>query len=164
VKAPRFRITWVMVAVAIAALDLTAIRAMHDSETLVGEFLVVGALPMANILAVGILIARRRRGSRPFFLGFEEFGVIALALYVVSTISFRDRVVEPYLNLFQFLDPILEGIGGTPVVSVPIRIFIFSVILVLPQLAFALIGGFLSRRYRITITRRHSDKKCRQAC
>jgi hypothetical protein len=152
---PRFRIAWVMVIVAIAALNLTAIRAIQDSETLAGEFLVVGALPMANILAVGILIGRRRRGSRPFFLGFEAFGVISLALYVVSAIFFRDRVFDPYLHLFLFLDPIMEIIGRRPaVVSVPIRISVSVVILVVPQLAFALLGGFLSRTYRITITRR----------
>ena len=35
---------------------------------------VSGALPMANVLAVGLLIAQQRPGSRPFMLGFGAFG------------------------------------------------------------------------------------------
>ena len=52
---PRFRIAWVMIFVAIAALDFAAIRAFFVSGDV--ALLVLGALPMANILAVGILIA-----------------------------------------------------------------------------------------------------------
>ena len=48
-----------------------------------GDSLVVGALPMANVLVAGLLIARQRPRSRPFLLGFEVFSAIALALYVV---------------------------------------------------------------------------------
>jgi hypothetical protein len=49
----------------------------------VGELLVGGALPMATLLVVVLLIGYRRRSSRLFILGFESFGALALALYVV---------------------------------------------------------------------------------
>ena len=87
-KTPRFRIAWLMVAVAIAALDFAAIGAILGSGTGdFGIFLLLGALPMANVLAVGILIGQRRPGSRPFLLGFEAFGAMALALYI-ALVSF----------------------------------------------------------------------------
>jgi hypothetical protein len=68
-----------MVLVAIAALNFGAIRALwydlatgRNSNRL--EVLGLGALPMANVLAVGLWINLGRRGSRPFLLGFEVFG------------------------------------------------------------------------------------------
>ena len=84
-KMPRFRIAWIMVAVAIAALDFAAIRASLDIREAV--LFVLGALPMANVLAVGILIAQQRPGSRPFFLGFEAFGAMALALFITVAVA-----------------------------------------------------------------------------
>ena len=77
---PNRLIAWVMVAVAIAALDFGAIRALLRFASLMGELLILGTLPMANVLAVGLLIGQRRPGSRPFRLGFEAFGVMAVAL------------------------------------------------------------------------------------
>jgi hypothetical protein len=79
---PRFRIAWLMVAVAIAGINFAAIRALLDLNGTAAQLLLVGALPMANVLIVGIMIARQRVRSRPFLLGFEVFGAIALALYI----------------------------------------------------------------------------------
>lgn len=98
VKAPRFRIAWVMVAVAIAALDFTAIRALLGPYTNSLEYqktmlLLLGALPMANVLAVGMLIGQRRPASRPFLLGFEAFGAMALALSIALASCFPEEVV-----------------------------------------------------------------------
>ena len=102
-KVPRFRIAWVMVAVAIAALDFGAIRALlarHGSalDDQRSICLLLGALPMANVLAVGMLIGQRRPGSRPFLLGFEAFGAMALALFIALAICFPREVVLPYLT------------------------------------------------------------------
>jgi hypothetical protein len=160
VKAPRFRIAWIMVAVAIAAFDFGAIREMYGSAT--GELLMLGALPMANVLAVGILVSQRRPGRRPFLLGFEAFGAMALALYVAMTIYFIEHA-EPnnsYLILLTsylalLVAPIEKNIGrGRPFVFFPILCFVYVAMLGWPQVVFALIGGFLSRRFKITITRR----------
>ena len=65
-KVPRFRIAWVMVFVAIAALDFTAIRVVSDNGDLTSSLLGLGGLPMANILAVGLLMGQQDRDSRPF--------------------------------------------------------------------------------------------------
>lgn len=152
-KGLRFRIVWVMLAIAIAALDLEATRGGLESNSHAGEILVLGALPMVNVLAVGLLIGYRRRGSRPFFLGFEAFGAMALVLYVVLASCFRAEVVNPYLVLF--FDPIVRIIGqDRPIIYIPIAYSTCVVTLGLPQVAFALMGGFLSHRFRITITGR----------
>jgi hypothetical protein len=85
VKAPRFRIAWIMVAVAIVGINFAGIRALLDprlDNTRV--FLILGALPVANVLVVSMLIARKRPGSRPFLLGFEIFGALALTICIVG--------------------------------------------------------------------------------
>jgi hypothetical protein len=149
-KVPRFRIAWVMVFVALAALNFTVVRAALDG--IISELLAVGAMPMATVLAIGLLIGYRRPGSRPFLLGFESFGALALAFYIALASCFDDEAVNPYLGLL--LDPIAKAIGTRPVVWIPIACSVGVVMLGLPQLAFALTGGFLSRKYRITIDRR----------
>jgi hypothetical protein len=153
VKLPRLRIAGVMGFVAIVALNFGAIRALSGFAPDHSDYLTLGALPMADILVVGLLIAQQYPQSRPFFLGFEVFGAMALALYVALEIYCRDKAVNPYLALF--FDPI-ERIGGRgwPVRFIPIRYSIGVAILVLPQIALALIGGFLSRRFRVTIIHR----------
>jgi hypothetical protein len=157
VRVPRFRIVWLMVAVSIAALNFAAIRAVFDhtapAPSLLGILLSLGALPMANVLAVGILIARRRPGSRPFLLGFEVFGAMMLCLYVALAICFPDEVVVPYLK--PFIDPIERIIGWNhPLVLMPIGYSVALVLLSGPQVVFAMVGGLLSRRFKVTITAR----------
>jgi hypothetical protein len=156
VKIPRFQIAWIMVAVAIAGINFAGLRALFDDHRagIEGVLLFFGALPVANVLVVGMLIARKRRGSRPFLLGFEVFGALALALYIVAaTFSERgNRPLDRYLSLV--LDPLRPVIRPYPFVRVAIEVFVGIVMLVGPQLVFALIGGFLSRRFKVTITRR----------
>ena len=157
-RLPRFRIAWVMVAVAIAALDFGAIRALLARHANVlddqrGILLLLGALPMANVLAVGMLIGHRRPGSRPFLMGFEAFGAMALAFFIALGSCFPREILM--LAVMPFVDPIERAIGpGRPFVSIPIQLFVAVVMLGGLQAAFAVIGGFLSRRFKITITRR----------
>ena len=106
-KFPRFRLSWVMVAVAIAAIDLWAIQAVIASREdriryVTGTFLLVGGLPMASVLAVGMLIRLRQSESRPFVLGFEVFGATALVSYVALAIlpPTPDGPLPVYLSFF----------------------------------------------------------------
>jgi hypothetical protein len=150
VNVPRFRIAWLMIAVAIAALNFAAIRAMFGSQS--RELLVMGGLPMASILAVGLLIGQRRPESRPFLLGFEVFGAMAVALYVAVASYFRNEVVNPYLVLF--LDPIAIIVGQDQRVKIPTLCALAVILLGWPQVVFALLGGYLSRRFKVTGIRR----------
>ncbi len=153
-KAPRFRIAWVMVGIAIAALDFAAIRAMHGHPEI--GLLGLGALPMANVLVVGSLVAQQRPGSRPFLLGFGVFGAMALALFValVSFVQDSERLISSYLALLVVL-PMDKFVGSDRYFAyLPLACSVVVVMLTWPQVAFALIGGFLSRRFKVTITRR----------
>ncbi len=150
-KLPRFRIAWMIAFVAIAALDFGAIRALLGFNSYWAALLLVGALPMANVLAVGILIGQQRPGSGQFLLRFEAFGAMALALYVAFSFVPNERAMTAYLAPF---DDLWITIGDLPFVSIPFRYLFAGALCVWPQVAFALLGGFLSRRFKVTITRR----------
>jgi hypothetical protein len=144
-----------MFAIAILAVDFAVFRAFLDYTSPMGEELLFGALPMANVLAVGLLIAQQRPRNRPFLLGFELFGAIALASYVAFALWFANPggPIRWYVSIV--LDPIVAPMGLTRTLgSVLIIWLVVLFMLAWPQLAFALIGGFLSRRYKVTITRR----------
>jgi hypothetical protein len=136
-----------MVVIAVVALNLTAMRAVSDIRSHTNNhgvaILALGVLPMANILAVGLLIGRRQRGSRPFLLGFEAFGAAALVVYLALVGFFAEGSVMPYLYLV--LNPLAKTIG----LHIPVFYSVTAVMLGLPQLAFALIGGVLSRQFAI---------------
>ena len=76
---------------------------------LMSVLLVLGALPMANVLPVGLLIGQRRPENRPFRLGFVSFGAMALALYVAMTSSFPREIV---ILLTPVSDYLVKTIGS----------------------------------------------------
>jgi hypothetical protein len=146
---PRFRIARFMVFIALMALDLRAVRELSQFRGNVRLFLILGTLPMANVLVVSILIGQRRPGSRPFLLGFEAFGAVALALYVALVSLFPNETVFPCFQRFYM--PIMQAIGhGRLVVLIPLEYLVAPVLLSLPQVVFALIGGSVSGKFRIT--------------
>src|SRR5207248_2631932 len=141
-----------MAIVAIAALDFAAFRALFfDFRTPLNanrlDLLAMGALPMANVLAVGFLIGLRRHKSRPFLWGFMAFGAAALVLYLVVWSFYADAWVENYLVLVHGS---LRKVVGRLRPDIFDTIFYISDVVFLlgwPQMAFALIGGFLSRKF-----------------
>jgi len=169
VKPPSFRLAWAMVFVAIAALNLGAIRTWSEvrntctemfsrgpkdpadihrvvNAVVRADLLLAGALPMGNILAVGLMIHRRRR-NRPFLLGFEVFSATVLGLYIAGVSCLTYEELRPFLKLVQGLVRTTFGPPDTTV-SFLIGYSVFAMILVFPQMTFALIGGFLFRRFR----------------
>ena len=100
---------------------------------------------MANVLAMGLLVGHRHRGSRRFLLGFEAFGALALGLPFAAILSGEDWVWS-YLTLA--IEPLRATFGPTGGGKwSTLRLLVVSSFLslwaTLPQLAFALIGGFL---------------------
>jgi hypothetical protein len=85
-----------MMIVAITALVLGAIRAISDFESRSLFLLCVVTLPMANILAVGLLIRFLRPRSSHFLKGFDVFGAMALVFFFVLTMR-AEGVVQFYL-------------------------------------------------------------------
>ena len=110
---------------------------------------VAGCLPMANVLVVGLLIGHRHRGNRQFLLGFEAFGATALAVYLALAIRFPEELLlDSYLELAAA--PCRTVIGYfLRAGDIPISVVVWAVMLVLPQVTFALIGGFLFRKFKL---------------
>ncbi len=154
-KTPRIRIGSLMVVIASAALNLGAISAALRSNSQAATFLILGALPMTNLLAVGFQIGWRRPNSRPFLLGFESFGVVALVLYSAFVCFSPDPEwsLDPYLAIT--VGPMITFVEQNyPSLLHPISLIGVAAMLGWPQVAFALLGGFLFRTFKITITRR----------
>lgn len=150
---PRFPINRLLVLIAQAALIFGAVRALYyDLRTGLNanrlDVLALGALPMANILAVGSLIALWRRRSGPFLRGFVAFGSVALVFYLVIWTFYADEWVRFYV--FLVLNPLRKVVGylKPSVINLCFYSVVVVVLLGWPQLTFALIGGFLSRRFR----------------
>ena len=115
-RVPRFRIASMMVIVAIAAIDFGIIRAMPVIGRPTSVLLVLGALPMANVLPVILLIGQRRRENLPFRLGFVSFGALSLASFVAVTWFFP---LEMVVLLSPLADYFVKTIGsGRPLLSV----------------------------------------------
>src|SRR5690242_12050916 len=99
-----------MVFVAAIALEFGAIRALwemqlraningsHQLSLMIGA-LALGAIPMANVLAVGLLIGLWGRDGRPFLWGFETFGAIALASYIAGVSLLTEELARPLFDV-----------------------------------------------------------------
>jgi hypothetical protein len=156
-----------MVCIALVALNFAVMRLLDDlghrldalSHTdrflHVTQHWVVGGLPMLNTLGIVLVIGLWRRGSHGFVWGFVLFGALALALYVAVVGLYFDELEQAGHDLLR---PIAVALAnGQTVLSaekVLLMMCIGAVTLFLPQLAFALLGCFLSCRFRVTITRR----------
>jgi hypothetical protein len=131
--------------IALAALDFRATREMYHVESRTSSLLAKGAMPMANVLVVGLLIRHRRPRSRRFLSGFVVSGAMALAVYVVMTLFVIKFKNQDLLNIYiwyihkEFFLPqgtlrSLQDYPWTYFLAVAVW---FS----LPQLAVALVGG-----------------------
>jgi hypothetical protein len=156
-KAPRFRINWLMGCIALIALNFGVMRLLDDLGHRVialtphtDRFLrvtqewVVGGLPMLNTLGIVLVIGLRRRGSHRFVWGFVFFGAIALALYVAAVGLYVFEIQEAIRALCRPIRVAL-AMGQTSLSAGENRMLncIVAVTFLLPQLAVALVGGFL---------------------
>jgi hypothetical protein len=153
VRVPRFRIAWVMAFIALVAVNLGAIRSSSGLRGDTRSLLHTGSLPMANVLVAGFLVGHRYPGSRRFLLGFEAFGGAALAFSVAAAVLFPAELCVYYLHFVEKM--LFNAYGSRMMPSTAPTLFalgvfaIAAVMLVLPQLAFAVLGGFLSRKLSI---------------
>jgi hypothetical protein len=140
-----------MAAVAFAACNFAAIRPTFDPQQNPVDrtsrlLLIFGALPVANILVVGLVVGYRRPASQPFLFGFEALGWMVLTVFVSSAISDPRWIMEYYLA--PILRPLEEATRGMhPFVIFPAACCVLMAVLALPQIAFATVGGLLSRTY-----------------
>ena len=132
-----------MAVVVLAALDCTVVRFPLSHWPLRAVMILVGGLPMANLLVIGFLPLVRGRsrpgGARPGLVGFEAVGAAGLLLYTGAAFHDPEALrggVFLALQSFRTLgDPgFLVAVSGA---------------LLVPQLCLALLGGWLCEKYRV---------------
>jgi hypothetical protein len=149
-KVPRFRVAWLMVAVALIGLQLAVICA---DEPLIGlDGLEVGLLPGVTALTITLFSMIGTRGRpRPFAWGFVAALVVAMCVYIVCCLTIPELL---RVSIVYEVDRIVKYIADVnPILVFRLCLEIQSLILGLPQLTFALLGGFLFRRFRVTVPR-----------
>ena len=150
-KIPRFRLAWLMVAVALIAVNLAVICV--DLTVLGLDGLEVGLLPGVTALTVVLFaISGRPGGSRPFAWGFVASLTMAMCAYVICCLTIPDLL---RWSMIYHVDAIVRHFyAADPLLIFRLSLAAQGLMLGLPQLALAVLGGLLSRRYKVTITRR----------
>lgn len=143
---PGRSITEYMALVAIVAFDCVAIRLLLHFANAARDFselVFIGILPMANVLAIGSLpLLRSHRGGKlhPFqagFLGFGGSALLLLCLVVLLIPGVTHKSVDALIAPFTM--------PSQPKLHIVLPLFL------LPQLGFALLGGWLHSRFRTSI-------------
>jgi hypothetical protein len=158
-KLPAITIRGVLLAVVVAAIDCAIVRSIlaRGEQAVWLLKIVVGALPFATILAVGLLLGLRGR-RHSFWVGFELAGGIALAALVAAGYSRPNElnsVVDPVLD--RIGEAIGRGLGidllASEDVTYPyVEVFVIAPLLVTVSLAaVATAGGLLGRWLRVRI-------------
>lgn len=148
---PRLRISWLMILVAFLAVDFAALRALAVPHGQFGDLFVVGIVPLLNALSICGLVARFRPQSRPFVLGFSLFAAVAFVCYIIGSATFTSTLHHFVGAVMMAVLTPFRGIVRGPSVLIYL---LASVIVMLPQLLFAWLGGTLSAKYRLAFIRR----------
>jgi hypothetical protein len=137
-----------MVTVIVIAVDCMAVRSVQTRSGMVLPFVLVvwGALPMTNLLTIGLAVRLGNSPRRPFLLGFLACGSLAVGasvtLFVFKDQWVVDRLITLLVSVWPTTDPetnprasllvwatLLHGVG--------------AVLFLASQLMFALSGGVL---------------------
>ena len=144
-KRNKFSIAGLMVLVLALALDCLAVRSILDSRDVFSVSVVFLALPMATVLLVFPVLVLGRHGGqsrRPFLVGFEVVGWTVLAVLVAA--CWLTSPVNGYLAETISQNPYAHAVHGLVVI----------VLFTTPQLVVAMLGGLVTRRYRVVVERR----------
>lgn len=148
-RRPRIGLGAAMVLVVAVAVNCGAIRYAFVKNDPAVSPPVIGSLLPANVLVLGTFRLATSRGSRrPFLLGFVSHGVVALtALLLLAWFSsscrreiFR-RALDPILDVLR--SSLSDSALQSPWVAGPIVIVIITVLVGLPVLMYAALGGLL---------------------
>ena len=144
-RSPHTKIAWLIAVVAIIALNAVVFRAWSRAADPTVPALMIGAVPMLQILALGFVVRSTAPERRRFLNGFLTFGLLALAGYVALSVLFADDLIVPAIRFA--LEPLVAILREGPYLDTADLVFLYalgSLLMVLPQLLFALIGGLLS--------------------
>jgi hypothetical protein len=163
-KTLRFSIAEMMVLVLLAAIDMGIIRLLVTlgPPGQFGDLILVGALPMGNILALATVYGLRRRrrdGLMPSSLArVLGWGSAALAVWITCFAVFT----EPMHDGFGHFAVSLTGWQPRSVFAQCVFLAILVVSFLVPPLAVAFVGSRLPSKYRIRIVIERRDAAGRQ--
>lgn len=162
-KPSRMGIARSMAVVAIVAVVFGAMRTLFYCEEPTYVMIGIGALPMIGVLAVALVSFVRRGVSRPFLRGFVAFGTLAVAYYIqmawLAPWTPMTIIRAPSEFVIDFIvNSFLTSSASRPdsYVLDAIHAADFGLLLGLPQLAVAVLGGLLSRKFKVVVVRRES--------
>lgn len=151
-KPPRISIAMMMGAVIIAALGMLAYQIYHEY--------VIGVVPMACLLAFGLLVVasdvRRRGYCHPFLFGIELAGWGALfagASFMVINLESGQRPLARIDTLTQWYVGPTRWNDGFSYEEYDILIF-HTLVFLIPEVVIAMIGGWIATALGVTIARR----------
>jgi hypothetical protein len=140
VKLPRISIAALMTLVVFVAANCAILKGIMARPSVWNEVFILGVLPMANLLAIGLLPGLQRQRARSRFggfrAGFEVCGGLAMVTFLALSLKFTDLFFHFGQSWFQ---PYLVLTPGLGLVSAVLLAFLG------PQLAFAVLGGWLGR-------------------
>jgi hypothetical protein len=149
----RFSIGWLMVVVVLAAFDFSVMRWVEPpGGSLVTDAAMALAITtpiMLNILGVaGFVMIRslvRHGECGPFLTGFLVTGTVAMIVVTACHMMFPDPIFDPIDAVIRRgFEPFRERMSDEK--AEVLGTMIVSVVLTLPQLLCALVGGLLNRR------------------
>lgn len=153
-RLPRFSIADLMALTILIALDCLAVRAAWHSNDNRVILIFFGALPLLNILVVGLPILgkkSRRREAVSFLVGFQVAGWLLFSMDLVAILAFSEGSIVLFGRLTKPLESLTEAMFP---VGLAIAIAVVMAMMTIPQLVVAYVAGALNRRYRIRIERR----------
>ena len=96
--------------------------------------ILLGVLPMANLLFLSLLVSLQREGRRhAFWVGFELMGLLVLLIYSASTVHHSQ-------DLREMIRGALRLVSTPGSLTFPAA----AAVLLLPQVLLAFLGGCLS--------------------
>lgn len=137
--------------VGIVALDCLMIWVGRSPQS--GPYLILGGLPLQSALVIGlfIMIRRRRRIEKPlpFLFGFEVVGWTSHLIYVAVCVLAANSIYNYMDNSLDILNSLLGATHPriTSVVGVITICGIVTSCLTAPQLAAAVLAGWISQRW-----------------
>jgi hypothetical protein len=170
-KRPRISIGWLMGLVVLLGLDFGFMKwfvggsgrldfgvwllplflgnAVPFSPETIMSLVIVQPLMLNVLVCTAVRMIRdlvHRGECGPFVSGFFLFGIVGLFVVTAGIVTFPYVFLDPLVNILgPILGPVQRGMSEEMVEM--LWIVAVALILALPQLVFALVGGLLNRRF-----------------
>ena len=158
-RSPSVTIACLMGTVVVFAVDIALMRkGFRDPYAI---FYILGVVPTANLVMIALLAeslrVRRRGKGQPFWTGFVFSGGLAIAV----TSSFVPLTfAEPAWLVLRAFWLVLGQTNYQRLILPGVDLICISLVYTFPQVLFAVLGGWLFRKFRLVIVRDECSRPC----